>query len=253
MPVPLTTRDGHAARLVHDDRVPELRPVTVLRWVPGRFRPHALGPSSAAQIGRVLAVLHAHARQHRIDPQRVRPVLDADGLVGPQAVMGPVEALPGLPSSSLALIDAARERIHADLDPLFEDEEDVGLIHADLHGGNVVFHEQGASPIDFDDCAHSVRHLDLAVTLSFLRGSNDSFPATRDALLDAYGETYLLTDQDLRTLETLCVAQRIAGLGWLVSRSDVPRIRAHVPKAHERVVALLRRFLDGEALLFADR
>jgi Ser/Thr protein kinase RdoA (MazF antagonist) len=62
---------------------------------------------------------------------------------------------------------------------------DTGLIHADLHLGNALFHRGAVRLIDFDDCGTGPRLYDLAVALWELRDGED-YPAFRDALLAGY-------------------------------------------------------------------
>jgi Ser/Thr protein kinase RdoA (MazF antagonist) len=60
-----------------------------------------------------------------------------------------------------------------------------GLIHADLHQENYLFHGKQVRAIDFDDCGYGPFVYDLAVTLSELEHRAD-YPTLRAALLAGY-------------------------------------------------------------------
>ena len=82
----------------------------------------------------------------------------------------------------------------------------VGLIHADLHLENALFHEQEIRPIDFDDCGVGPRAYEFAVALWELR-QRDDCGAFREALLDGYGRPL---PPGIEHLDDLIAAREVA-------------------------------------------
>jgi Ser/Thr protein kinase RdoA (MazF antagonist) len=99
-----------------------------------------------------------------------------------------------------------------------------GLIHADLHYENVLFHEGRPLAIDFDDCGWGAYLYDLAVPLSELEGRSN-YEALRDALLDGYARQRPLPhgyDDHLRALAILRRAQLIL---WILESREQAAFR----------------------------
>ena len=83
------------------------------------------------------------------------------------------------------VVDAVADRLRPLLVSLPRDPSSFGLIHSDLHRGNLLYQRGGVAAIDFDDCGWGWFAYDLATILS----SAERFgagPRERDACLDAY-------------------------------------------------------------------
>lgn len=64
------------------------------------------------------------------------------------------------------VIEAATKLL-ARVKPLLNGSGDAGLIHADLHHGNLLLHGESWTAIDFDDCAYGAYAFDLAMPLYY--------------------------------------------------------------------------------------
>jgi Ser/Thr protein kinase RdoA (MazF antagonist) len=111
-------------------------------------------------------------------------------------------------SGAAATVEAVLSEVRRAQGELGEGPGVFGLIHADLHQENYLFHCGQVRAIDFDDCGWGHFAYDLAVTLSELRWRPE-YPALRAGLLRGYRavrplppehERYLETFQGLRTL-----------------------------------------------------
>lgn len=130
------------------------------------------GPSdwTAASIerwGEVLGRLQAHSRAWRPPGPRRKRYAETShfGLVAALA-----ETEPEFHAGALAL----RERVQ----PFIDGSGDGGLVHADLHHGNVLLHEDAWTAIDFDDCGYSSYAFDLAMPIYYaVRSQRDLTPA----------------------------------------------------------------------------
>jgi Ser/Thr protein kinase RdoA (MazF antagonist) len=67
------------------------------------------------------------------------------------------------------------------------------------------------------------------------------FPKFRKALLEGYSKYAEFGPTDEKLLTHLTAARRIAMLGWLNSRSDNPRLRAHLKGSAKAAAAFLRK------------
>lgn len=64
------------------------------------------------------------------------------------------------------VIEAAAKLL-ARVKPLLNGSGDAGLIHADLHHGNLLLHGENWTAIDFDDCAYGAYAFDFAMPLYY--------------------------------------------------------------------------------------
>ena len=116
------------------------------------------------------------------------------------------------------------------------ERDDFGLIHADLHLGNALFHRGAVKLIDFDDCGYGPRLYELAVALWELRDEPD-YPAFREALLDGYlAERHL----DVTHLDDLIAVRQVAFALWYTGMSEVnPAFAARLERVQRWSLAML--------------
>jgi Ser/Thr protein kinase RdoA (MazF antagonist) len=116
-----------------------------------------------------------------------------------------------------------------------DDGRDTRTLHADLHGGNLKWHDGHLAVLDFDDCARGVPVLDLAITTFYLRGDD---PAVESALRAGYETVAPLPDVAPAHFEALVAARQLLLLNDLVG-STTAQMRsmrtAYVPLAVERL------------------
>jgi len=145
-------------------------------WVDGRHCEHRPSRRLVADLGRVLATLHAHARRFRTPAGFTRPSLDIQRLTwagtwdATQLAKRPID-----PAVRRLLRDVAA-RVEAVLAEFGTGLAVHGLVHADLHLGNVLDHHGQARPLDFDDASWGHYALDLAIAV-------DSVPETLHPVL----------------------------------------------------------------------
>ena len=114
--------------------------------------------------------------------------------------------------------------------------DDAGLIHADLHLGNALFHRGVVKLIDFDDCGTGPRLYDLAVALWELRDRPD-YPEFRDALLTGYRAR---RDLDVNDLDDFIALRQVAFDLWYTGTAQVnTAFSARLDKVHRWSLAML--------------
>jgi Ser/Thr protein kinase RdoA (MazF antagonist) len=134
-------------------------------WVWGRHCEARPSRRLVADLGRVLAVLHAHARRFRPPRGFTRPRLDIGRLTWAGTPEAARLARQRIDPATRRLLDQVADRVQAVLAELGTGPQAYGLVHADLHLGNVLDHRGQARPLDFDDAAWGHYALDLAVAV----------------------------------------------------------------------------------------
>jgi len=149
-------------------------------WVQGR--PCGSRPSRrlVADLGRVIATLHQHARGFRVPPGFTRPVLDIGYLTWAGSWHAAQLARPAVDPAARRLLAKTAGRVDDVLARLGQDPAGYGLVHADLGLDNVLDHHGQARPIDFDGASWGHYALDLAIA------AHDIPQDLHQVLLDGY-------------------------------------------------------------------
>jgi Ser/Thr protein kinase RdoA (MazF antagonist) len=213
VPEPVTARDGSTT--VEASAAGESRVCSVLRWIDGRILEESARPVHLRRLGDAMARLHLQADAWRPPPGFVRIRWDHETFFGNRMVYGVTPAADCwalLPAELRRRFEAVGARTSEVLDG-----GDVGLVHADLHLGNAVFHGGEVGLIDFDDCGFGPRLHELAVALWELR-DEPGYAAYRDALLEGY---LAHRDLDVTRLDDLIAVRQVAFALWYVGMAQV--------------------------------
>src|SRR5262249_5860589 len=117
------------------------------------------------QLGGIVAAMHGQSTRWALPAAFTRHALDADGLVGDAPFWGRFWEHPMLSSAERALFDTTRDVLYASLVRYGRDPATYGVIHADLHTGNVLLDGERLTAIDFDDAGFGWHAYDIAVAL----------------------------------------------------------------------------------------
>jgi Ser/Thr protein kinase RdoA (MazF antagonist) len=173
-----------------------------------------------AEIGALEAAMHNQSAAWRPPPAFTRRALDEHGLMGAAPFWGPFWEHPIFGPAERRLVIATRDRLHVALADLGRDPSLYGVIHADLHPGNVLVTETGVAVIDFDDAAFGWHAYDMAVGLFFHRRSPD-FDAILAAFLAGYRAVRPLPETVERTIPMFLLVRGLAQIGWLGQRPEL--------------------------------
>jgi len=220
-----------------------LSPCTLLSWLEGELfdkESHAR-PEVARSYGSLTARLHSHAAAWVPPQDFIRPAQDASHFQrlfaefrkGLQWGLIQAEDWPALTETCARLV--------ADMETFEDITGQWGLIHADLHVGNILVRGARVLPIDFSLCGWGSFLFDLSIALlgglpahlrsSFLEGYRAlrPLPAGLLAPVEVYGLVGLLS---------YCAFQVDFSTNheWLVAR--IPRL----------VAGECRRYLNGEPI-----
>jgi Ser/Thr protein kinase RdoA (MazF antagonist) len=104
---------------------------------------------------------------------------------------------------------------------LGEGPDVFGLIHADLHQENYLFHEGQVRAIDFDDCGWGYFSYDLAVPLSELRWRSN-YAELRAGLLRGYRAIRPFPAGHERHLDVFLGLRLLLIALWFLEQKDHP-------------------------------
>ena len=115
------------------------------------------------------------------------------------------------------------------------------VLHADLHGGNLKWHEGRLAVFDLDDAGLGVPALDLAISTFYLRSANRR--ASRQALREGYAQVRDLPDVSDEQFEALVAARQLLLANSLLA-SSTPSLRAEATDYLDVTVERLRGWLS---------
>jgi Ser/Thr protein kinase RdoA (MazF antagonist) len=169
-----------------------------------------------AELGRISAALHRHARGWTRPAGFVRKRWDTYTILGPAPHWGDWRAATGLDAPGAAVLQRLSVDLTARLGAYGTGSERFGLIHADLRLTNLMLNGQGLWTIDFDDCGFGWWMYDLAAALSFIE-TDARLPALIDAWCAGHGA---VDAADRAIIPSLVMLRRVLLTAWLASRAD---------------------------------
>lgn len=241
-PEPICTLDGEAIASV-DVEGDQTRVAAMFKWVEGAMLGERVSAQRLRAMGRTIAMLHSHASAF-VPPQGFeRKRLNRSGLFGQMMGGGRHQVF----GDDRTLFEDVEGKLTELIKKLGEGPDVFGLIHADLHYGNMVFPPGNskspvAIPIDFDDSAYGYFAYDLAVMLAPLARK---FPQinTRKLIFEGYREILELPNSIEDTIGDFIVARMLTITYWVLSRTDNPVFVARVPEQLERARAVFSDYL----------
>lgn len=239
VPAPVRARSGEEAVEMAVDGVPEPRLCVLFRWMNGRFLHHRLMPAHLEAVGRLTARLHEHSTRLDVPAGFSRPPVDTTDLELEASVVR--NFTDNWSPESADVMREALQRMRRVQEELGKTRDTFGLIHADIHQENYLFHDGEIRLIDFDDCGWGHYLYDLGVTVhetEYLpRG-----PGLRAALLRGYRQVRHLSPDHEAMIDTFSALRELQITNWFLKERDNPALnnpRAHVGWG----VAAIQRFL----------
>ena len=184
-------------------------------------------------VGRAMALLHENSSNFTLTDGAELPTFNdffwgtEDYLFSSKSTLIPKDR---------QLIEQARDLIMMFTDELYATSV-VHIIHADLHGWNLMWHEDQLSIFDFDDCGYGVEAQDIAVALYYL-----DTPEQDAALLDAYKSIRPLPVYSKKAMKALLLQRRLLLLNYLYETKNAEHkemLPAYLEKTIERVSTFL--------------
>ncbi len=136
------------------------------------------------------------------------------------------------------LISAAFKKIISRTDALYS-RENPQIIHADLHGWNMKWHDNQLSIFDFDDSGIGLPIQDIATALYYL-----DTPEQDEAMLNGYTSVRQLPTHTKADLEMLLIHRRLMLLNYLYETNNQEH-QELIPTYLEETLRRLRVFLNN--------
>lgn len=219
----------------------------LFHWIDGRFLSKSISKSDMFEIGQLLAKTQKVGRKISSTQRRY---WTSEGLVGTEPKFGSIDQVVVASAAQQKKLTSIRRAVLSRLKK-YEKRypEKMGLIHADLHFGNLLKSKDGSiAAIDFDDCGYGFFAYDLVVPLVSVQyrlrehKRMRDYPKLKQALINGYSSLAELNDRDLAVMEDLFIARKLMMIGWLNSRSDNPklkkRLRQYVPATLKEIEKL---------------
>ena len=184
-------------------------------------------------VGRAMALLHENSSHFTLTDGAELPTFN-DFFWGTQDYLFSSKST--LIPKDRQLIEQAHDLIMKYTDELYATSA-VHIIHADLHGWNLMWHEDQLSIFDFDDCGYGVEAQDIAVALYYL-----DTPEQDAALLDGYKSIRPLPVYSEKAMKALLLQRRLLLLNYLYETKNAEHkemLPAYLEKTIERVSTFL--------------
>jgi aminoglycoside phosphotransferase (APT) family kinase protein len=202
-----------------------------LTWLDGEPYARELEtPDTVAQIGTLVGQLHLHASRWRPPPGFVRPKRDIAYYEHVVRSLEPAVEDGRVAYQDFRSLQAAVERLIDLIRGMRKTRKSEGLIHADLHRGNFIYHQGHVSPIDFSFCAFGHFAFDLGICLASIS------PSLHPVFLVNYDRLFALPRDFGRLIEGFFVAGYVGTFALWVGDPEAQEILA------QRVPFIAREF-----------
>ena len=220
----LSIRHNHSTRDLH---------CVLYSWLPGSELEDEPELVQLKALGQSMAQMHLVAKDFQLPADSNLPVLDdvmwwtEDFLLSGKSVLD--EESRDLISQTLQVIDSHIKSLYVGATPI--------VIHADLHGGNVLWDLDSLSVLDFDDSGIGLPVQDLATAIYYL-----DTPEQDEALRAGYSDVTPLPEMTERDLEVFLIQRRVILLNYLYETSNEEH-RAMIPEYLEESLRRIKKFL----------
>jgi len=226
------SRDSYISSIHHAESGKEISGI-LYTWLEGEEIGDEPTHDQLIEVGAAMAKMHQSSRQFKPSQAAQLPTF-SDWLWGTEDFLLSDKSL--LSPEQFAAIKSAVEIIEADTRDLFA-ANPTQVIHGDLHGWNLMWHEGELFIFDFDDCGYGIPHQDIAITLYYL-----DTPEQDVAILEGYRSICELPTYTKAQMSSLLLQRRLFLLNSLYETKN-PELKAMLPaylaKSMERVGGFL--------------
>lgn len=232
VPRPVQTGEGALLTVASTPDLSRPNICVLFRWMPGRKIRLGLTPGHLEQVGELMAHIQNHASQWERPPSFKRgrvdwPIKSAQWKPDPFApeILSDIYDLVAetLSQAEAEQINAVFERARSAQKALGTGKDVFGLIHADLHYGNLLFAPGTLRAIDFDDCGFGSVLYDPAVMLNALIG-RPNYTELRIGLLAGYRRARPLPSDVEAYLNTFIALRQAQDIVWVLETRIHPAL-----------------------------
>ena len=228
-----TTEDQYFVTVTNDLGNSEFKCV-LYSWLEGEELGDEPTPEQIRSLGAAMATLHVSSKDFKLPAGAELPSFEdplwetEDFLLSEKSVLDP---------EAQSLIAQALTVIKSEIDELYR-QHPQQIIHADLHGWNVMWHDEKVAVFDFDDCGIGLPIQDLATAIYYL-----DTPEQDAALKEGYASVAPLPEYSESQMQMFMIQRRIILLNYLYETSNVEH-RAMIPEYLEESLRRISKFLQ---------
>jgi Ser/Thr protein kinase RdoA (MazF antagonist) len=192
---------------------------TLLHWLAGQaYHRDLQSEFTAWQIGAILAKLHLHASQWKIPPGFKRPKRDIAYFESVLNGLKPALADGRIKPADFRVFETSIGLLSEMMGLLAENRQVYGVIHADAHKGNMLYHNGEIRLIDFSFCAMGNYMFDLGVCFS------DMEPVLHHVFLKSYQEVRCLSDSYQRLVEGFFIGSMVGTFSFWIPNPHAQKL-----------------------------
>ena len=233
VPTPIATvKDDYIVSGLHADS-DQILSAVMYSWLDGEEIGDEPTSQQLHEVGKAIATLHQESTDFTLSGNNALPTFN-DFFWGTEDLLFSDKSV--LSDADRALIQRAHDLIMKFTIDLYQNSP-VHIIHADMHGWNLMWNEGQLSIFDFDDCGYGVEAQDLAVTLYYL-----DTPEQDEALLNGYKSVRPLPTYSANAMKALLLQRRLLLLNYLFETKNQEHkemLPAYLEKSLERVSTFL--------------
>lgn len=170
-------------------------------------------------LGETTAYLHRQTEIWNGTSKIDRYEWSFDNVIGATPKWGDWRAFPEMKEEEKVYLEDIVRIIERRLNRYGKNENNFGLIHADLRLANLLIEGEQIKVIDFDDCGFGWHLQDLASALSFIE-EKPIVPKLVNAWLAGYKKVLPFTDTDFEEIDTFIMMRRLQLTAWLGSHQQ---------------------------------
>jgi len=225
--------DRYISSMVHRDSGRTIYGV-LYSWLEGEEIGDEPNHEQLFSVGAAMATMHQSSRDFRLSNASALPTF-SDWLWGTEDYLLSEKTL--LNSEQFNLVSRAVKEIEIHMNELFETTK-IQVIHGDLHGWNLMWHEGQLSIFDFDDCGFGIPHQDLAVTLYYLDTLDQEA-----SVIAGYQSVCTLPEYSKAQMDSLLLQRRLVLLNYLYETRNAEH-KAMLPVYLEKTMERIAKFLN---------
>lgn len=214
--------------------------VTLMRWIEGEHLGGSPTESQVQSMGVMMGKLHEASAQMMMPDFFVRPHWGAASFERDVAKLTRFYSR-FISESSWELYQRAIAKIVHQINGMRQNDQAYGVIHGDLHSGNVIFHHDVPYPIDFGRCGYGHYLYDMAAAMLEMN------PEQRLLYIQGYESIRLLEKDYVRDLE--CFFIKIMIENYCHHSSNPQEIPALIDE-QKYAQAYLKEYVEDRSFLF---
>ncbi|KAB8320627.1 phosphotransferase [Tolypothrix campylonemoides VB511288] len=238
---PVQNLEGRWVTQVLADDTQDVFYCSLLRWIDGYVSDTHRTPQQAHQLGSLMAQLHCHSSQWKLPHNFVRPIFDENRLRAALSALYPAVSYGLISPEHYRMLTLATQKIESMMKTLGQAQDIWGLIHADLHESNYLFHNEQIRPIDFARCGFGYYLYDIGESIQHL------LPQVRSSFFEGYQTIRSLPERYLQIVEGFFIMAIIYNYSFHVNNPKehewISNDVQHIAKRH------LHKYLEGESFL----